>query len=421
MENKVKKLINEEIDKYMKKVRLDNPKNIENVLNELFYLSTDKLMNNIGSVEADSSNEIATENWDMFIDGLTQSIHDEQETWRLGIHNVKLKILTYKYFSRKEMVKTASLESYLRMEIKPFFTALQNYVDSKDFVMKFFQLPSHILYAIVRYMFFINKDLSKSVRITNDDLKKNIDRIKGKRIEVAIKIGKISNGYADLFDVKEIKDLYDNGVLFEDNFINRGINEFVYKLTNHKEAKNNMIDRFSGAMVTDISNQACESSAYIAHIASIRSETGAEYFSSNGEQIGKRFDNELDLIKEKNFEGYIVDKKSRLKEPNEKINTGIMPWEDNSAGSGVPGDEGAGPGGSGGGSGGGDSFGNADFGGDFAAPGEEGEIPGVEGGPEFADEDGTPMPEDENGLPEDFGTVEDNGGDTPEPDEEVEK
>lgn len=406
MTKNIKKFISEEVDKYMLKVSLENPKNVENVLNELFYLSTDKLMNNIGSVEADSRNEIASESWDTFIQGLTESVNDQQDTWIVGMHNVKLKILTYKYFTKKEMVKQENLESYLRLEIKPFFTALQNYVDPKDFVLKFFQLPSRLLFALIRYMFFINSDLAKSIRITNDDLKRNIERVKKKRYEVAVKIGKISNGYADLFDVEEMKDLFDNGVLFEDNFINRGINEFVYKMTTHKAARNNMIDMYSGAMVTDMGDQASESAAYIAHITSIRGETGSEYFTSNGEQIGKRFDNELELVRTGKYDGYVVDKKSRLKEPNEKINTGVMPWEAN----GPEGEDGEG--GSGGAGGGGDfgggEFGNADFGGDFASPGEEGEIPGLEGEPEFAEEDGTPMPDNEEGLPEDFGTVEDN-------------
>ena len=413
MDNKIKGFINEEVDRYIRGMKLDDPNKIVNVINELFYMSTNKLMTNIGSVEADGNFAIASENWEQFIQNLTDSITEENETWLLGIKNVKLKILTYKYFTMKDMIQKETLESYLRVEIKSYFTALQNYRDAGDFMMKFFQLPTNILFAMVRYLFFLSPDLNKSIIITNDDLRKNIERVTKLRLHVADKISKISNGYADIFDVKEMKDLYDNGILFEDNFINRAINEFVYKLTSHKEAKNSMLERFSGSMISDLNSQSNDSAAYLAHIKAIRNETGTEFFTVNGEQLGKKFDNELDLLKNKKFDGYIVNKESRLKEPHEKINTGVMPWEANSeAGAGEEG--GAGPGGDmGGGSadfGGGD-FGNADFGGDFAPPGSEGEIPGSE------EEDGTPMPDGEDGLPSDFGTVEDNTESSPEPDD----
>ncbi len=406
----MKKYINEEVNKYVNKLNVESPEKVLNVINELFNMSIDRFMSNIGSVEADGKNYVASENWDIFIDNLTQSIAEQKDIWNIGIRNIKLKILTYKYFTRKEMVKKEALEGYLRTEIKTYFTALQNFVDTQDFVMKFFQLPSNILYALVRYLFFMSPELNKSIKVTNDNLRDNINRVIGKRMEVAEKIAKISNGYADLFDVQEIKDLYDNGVLFEDNFVNRAINEFVCKLTQHKKAKNSMIEMYSGSMVTDINRMAEETAAYVAHVAAVRSEEGYEYFSANGEQIGTRFDNELQLIKDGKYDGYVVDKHSRLKEPNERINTGVMPWETNMGGEeGLDGSAG-GPGASsgGGGAAGGTSFsgnfGNADFGGDFAPPGEEGIVPGSE------EPDGTPMPDDEDGMPMDFGTEEDNTG-----------
>lgn len=421
MSKNISRIINEEIDRYVDKFELDSPKQVVAVLNELFALSTNKFMDNIGSVEADEKNAVASENWDMFIDSVTASIQDEPESWMMGLKLVKNKILTYKYFTKKDLIKKENLDGYLRLEIKRYFTALQNYVDAKDFLNKFFLLPSELLYNVIRYIFFLNDDLSKSIRVTNDNLKDNINNMLELRMKVAEKISKVSNGYADLLDLKELKDLYDNGVLFEDNFINRGISEFVVKLLNHKGAMGNMIDVHPGSMLNDLKNLAENSSAYIEHISALRNESDEEYFSVNGEQIGKRFDNQLDIVKGKSFEGYVVDGKSRLKEPKAKIAKTDMPWETNPSGGG--GAEGGPDGGSGGGAsggGGGDfssGFGNSDFGGEFAEPGEEGEVPGAEGevGGEEGGEgtigqepDGTPMPETEEGVPEDFGTQEDN-------------
>jgi len=417
MNKTYERIINEEINKYMEDFDLKESKKVSKVLKELFFLSTDKLMNNIGSVETDDSNAIATENWELFVDSLTQAVQEQQDLWSIGIKNIKSKILTFKYFTKKDLIDLKSLESYLRMEIKPFFTAMQNYVDSNDFTNKFFNLPTELLYNLVRYMFMLSPDLKSSVKITNDDLKDNINRLIELRMKVADKISKISNGYVDIMDIQEIKSLFDNGVVFEDNFINRGICEFVIKLCNHNVAKDKMNDFLSGAIILDMKRMAENSAAYIAHIASIREETGSEYFSVNGEQIGKRFDNEIDIVKNSNYEGYIVDKKSRLKEPNERITPTVAPWDSNQPGM-MPGEEGGSTGGAAGGSGGdtGGPLGNADYNGDFAPDGAEGQIPGVddEAGSEDAGEigvegDGTEMPKDEDGLPEEFGTQEDNG------------
>ena len=422
----IKKIIEEEIDLYVDKFNLSSSDKVIGVLNELFYLSTDKLMSNIGSVEAqDSKSEIAIESWDTFIDNLSNSIQENGDKWKIGIKNIKLKIITYKYFTKKELIKLDSVESFLRVEIKPYFTALQNFVDLEDFTNKFFQLPSNIIYSLIRYLFLLSPELKKKIVVTKEEVVDNINKLIELRLKVADKIGKISNGYSDLFDIMEVKELYDNGLFFEDNFLNRAINEFVYKLTSHKEAKNKMMEIFSGSLVNDINRQSKESPAYIKHITSIKQETSSEYFTKNGEQIGKKFDNELDIVTNKEYEGYIVDNKSRLKEPNEKITSGKMPWEnkDSSSDSTDNTSDGSSSGGSGGSSGfgggfGGGNIGNADFGGDFAPEGTEGEIDG-ESGTEEGGEEGEEMPKDEEtGLPEDFGTVEDNTENTDNTEEE---
>ena len=426
------RIMNEEINRYVDQFDLDSPKQIISVLNELFTLSTSKLMDNIGSVEGDDKKQVAQENWDTFIDSITESIEESPNEWLRGLSAVKKRILTYKYFTRKDLVEVDSLDSWLRTEIKIYFTALQNYVDPKDFMLKFFNLPTEVLFNMVRYLFSLNDNLKNSIKVTNQDLQDNIPRLLELRMKVADKISKASKGYIDLIDLKEIKELYDNGALFEDTFLNRGINEFMVKMMNHKTAMTNIMEVFSGSTINDIKKMAENSAAYIAHVSAIRNETGEEYFAVSGEQIGKRFDDQIDIVKGQEYEGLVVDKKSRLKEPNAKINSADKPWESNMGA--MPGGEdemGAdgGAGGGGGATGGGGSFGggglgNGDFGGEFAPPGEEGEVPGAEGEEAGKEPDGTPMPNTEEGVPEDFGTVEDNTAsdeapseETPEPEE----
>lgn len=422
----IKNIINEEVDKevdrVVKKLKLSGPEAINNIINELFNMTTDKLMHSLGAVEYDNKNSIANENWDSFVQILSKSIAENNDIWKQNLKEIKVKILCFKYFTRQDLISQEQLESHIKIEIKPYFTALENYKDLNDFRSKVLLLPSQLLYNIIRYLFYLNDDLKNSIKVTNNELKDIIVELQSKRMEVANTISKISKGYSVLLDLSNIKDLFDCGIFFEDNFINRGINEFIFKLLNHEEANEILRDKFPGAMLKDIMNIAETSSSYVAHISAIRDESGYEYFTKNGEQLGNRFDNDILSVKEGTLDGYVIDNKSRFKEPTERINNFKPGSADNPTSGGSSSDGGV-SGGSGGGSFGGGGFqsglGNADF----AEPGTEGEVPGAEdagggSGGEIPNDneptmdpesDGEPIPDaDGDSLPDDFGTVEDN-------------
>lgn len=411
----IDRILESEMDSMINKLKLSSSKDVKKVMKELFSMSTNKLMNNMGSVEANEHNQIAKENWDFFIQNLTSAISEEQDLWFKNIKEIKLKILTYKYFSKQDLIKVENIDNNLRMEIKPYFTALQNYIDFTDFRHKLLTLPTELLYNIVRYMFYISPDLNKSIKITNEELKDNVNRLLGLRMEIIKRISAVSKGYQNIIEFREIKELYDCGVAFEDNYLNRALAEFIVKMSNHHKAFEKLKDLYPGAILKDLKNQAETSSAYLSHINAIKSETGYEYFTTNGEQIGMKLENEIELVKKGQYDGYVINNDSRLKEPHEKIKT-----IDSSNLESTPTADGSDSDGSGGG-GGGFSFGgvsggaldmglgNADMGGEFAEPGEEGEIPGIDDTGEIGVEaDGEPMPDGEDGKPIDFGTEEDN-------------
>lgn len=412
MGKSLKKIINEEIERQAKNMKLDSPKEVTSMLKELFAFSTNKVMNQMGSVEADENNQLADENWDFFLETIMESIEEEPNEWYKMIAMTKMKILTYKYFTRQDLIEVESLDSYLRINIKPYFTALQNYQDYKDFRVKFFMLPRDILFSAVRFLFFLEPELDKRIIVTKQELTDNINRIQELRLEVADMIGKASNGYQNVFNMGEVLELYDNGILIEDNFLNRGINEFINKMLSHSTAVGKLRDLFAGASLKSIKKTAETSGAYMAHLESVKTGTGVEYFSPTGDQIGRRFDNELLLVHSGEFDGYVIDKKSRLREPNEKIKPALPVDVMNDVGASdvndietddSDSDFSASSGGSDLSSN--SELGNADFGGDFAEEGTEGQVPGDTNGVEA---DGTPMPSDDEGFPADFGTVEDN-------------
>lgn len=437
MENIYKKILNEEVDKYVDELNINSPVEVKKVLTELFSMTPGKLMNSIGSVEVDNNKGLDDSNWDYFLDTIRQACHENSQIWDVAMANVKLRMLCYKYFSREDFMPLAELPQTIRVEIKTYFTALQNYVDFNDFTGKFFDLPTDLLYKIIRLMFATSDDFSKKAKVNNEMLKDYIGEMKKMRMRIADQISRVSNSYKTSIDLMEIKELYDSGILLEDNYINRGINEFVVKMLKHNDSSKKLEDKYNLTMLKYMFRTAESSAAYVNHINDVKSESGYEFFSSNGEQIGKRFDNEIELVKDKRFEGYVIDRESRLKEPNAKVNSVVAPWEGGSAPGQMPGDMGAEAGGVDSFGGGGTSAGGGgmDFAGGgfdepmvddgFAAPGEEGELPGgvdengfkipdekTEGGEE---EDGTPMPVDDQGIPQDFGDIEDNTDDKQKP------
>ena len=270
------------------------------------------------------------------------------------------------------------------------------------------------------------EEVGEATEVVVEDLKERIGKLKQLRMRVADDISMVTRGYKNTVNFKDIKILFDNGLLFEDNLINRGINEFVYKMLSHSTASKKLKDIYPGAIMKNMQEQLSTSSAYMEHITAVKSGSGQEFFTKDGKQIGKRFDNQIDLVKSGDFSGYVVDNKSRFKEPNTVINSSMSDWQNAENAPDAGSAEGGGPsggassfGGGGGFSGGGGSS-AGEFEGDadnqFAAPGSEGEIPGTDD-KVGEEEDGTPMPKDEQGFPEDFGTVEDNK-DEPEKSEE---
>ena len=407
--SKHKDLIKEEINKYVESFNLKDSKAVTKVLKELFTLKTDNLINNIGSVESDSKSALGSDMWDWFIETITNSIDSDKEEWLKALRDTKVTILVYKYFSKNNQIDIDNVESFVRTNIKPYFTALQNCVDSDDFKSKFFNLPTEILHPVVRYLFKISPDFKKSIVVTNNKLGGRIKELIKERMKFVKNIDEISQGYRTTLDIHKAKELFDNGLFFEDNMLNRGINEYFVKLLNHEVAAKKLKDVFPSAQLRAMKKQIESCAAYVAHVSSLKLEQTQPYFTTDGQQVGKRFSNDLEVVTDQQFDGYVVDKDSRLKEPSAAVNPVSNDWQASAPGAGGAEGPGAsgGPGGMGGGSfgGGGGDFDVPSGGEDFAAPGEEGKIPG--------EPDGEDMPTDDSGFPVNFGSKETNDDDKP--------
>lgn len=412
-------LLQEEIDLFINdKIHLKNLSKSKGKksLNELFSMNITNFMKDIGSQEIDDNTEIDTELWEWFLQTVDNSMHEQPDQWSKLLKEQKLKILCCKFFTKKELVEKDKLEGTVKKQIRKFFTALQNYTDLDGFIEKISNLPSDLLSNLIRYFFTYSDVLSNSVKVSKEEFRARIRTLYKERKDIVEKIDLISKGYQTVLDISKLKELYDNGLFFEDNILNRGVNEYVSKLVNHKQASKKIKDTFSNTFVMDLQEQSQTSSSYIHHVESIKKEEGQEFFSANGFQIGNRFTNEIEAAKNRT-DDQVIDKDSVFKEPTNYISNIVSPWEkdseyepgnmDNDMASGGAGGS-SGGGDLGGFSGGGSAMSGDNFSSDIDLTADQGgELP-TEGGEDNGEDGDTPLPTDETGLPVDFGSEETN-------------
>jgi uncharacterized membrane protein YgcG len=366
--------------------------------------------------------ELDTELWDWFFDVLNQSIQENQKDWKELLKKQKMKILCYKYFTKKELIKPEKLEALLKKDLKKYFSSLQNYANLEGFRDKVENLPSDLLTNLIRYIFYKSKGLQEKIKISKEEFKERVAYLTTERMKAVENLSMISKKYQSVFDLQKLKELYNNGVFFEDNLINRGVNEYITKLFGYSKISAKIKEVVPGAFVKDLKYQAENCPAYINHIQEIKQDQTQQFFTEKGFQIGKRFENEINIAKQKNLgkdSEYIIDKDSVFKEPTGKLTS--VSWEDSEAVTGGETDEDGESSSGGSGGGGGSSFGGGGggslSGGNF--PGDiDPDIEGVTGDGPLGEEgdDGTgpaadgeiPLPKDDQGFPVDFGTEESN-------------
>lgn len=412
-------ILKEEINKEVKSLNLQDPKRVAKVIKELFTFNTSSLLKNIGDQDEilDEKDALPEENWQWLISMINESFAENNEEWENQLKEQKLKILCFKYFTKQEFVKIDEIEKSLKVKIKKYFAALQNYSDLDNFREKFFNLPTEMCTNFSRYLLDNSKKLNTKIKIEKKEVVEKIKTLTKDRKEIIEKIGLVSKKYQSTLDLTKVKELCDHGLFFEDNILNRGVNEFISKLCNSEKSAE-IKDAFNSTFLYDLKSLSEESASYIAHVDSIK-KGGQEYFTEKGFQIGVRFDNAQEITENKTDE-VIIDKNSRFKEPKSQLKSISAPGSGGTTPD-AAGSDSAGPtaaGSSGGSSGGG----GGDFGGGFSGP-SGGDIPDldsvgtdVDGGGEMPDAaDGAEaeggeesMPADEDGFPEDFGTPEDN-------------
>lgn len=411
-------LLREQLDTFVNAISLK--KNInKKTLNELFTMNINNFMKDIGSQEIDDDKEIDTELWDWFLQTIDESMKETPKEWMVLLKKEKLKILCYKFFTKKELLDKGELKKTVKKQIRKFFTALQNYSDLEGFREKISNLPSELLSNLVRHLFSLSNNLSEKITISKQELSKEIKQLSKDRMDMIEKINLVSKSYQSILDITRLKELYDNGVFFEDSILNRAINEYVSKLVSHKTAIKNIKDAFSNTLTNDLQTQSQTSTAYVNHIESIKKDEGKEFFTSKGFQVGNRLSNEIESIKNKKTNDSIINKDSVFKEPTDYLSNVVSPWDKDESDYG-PGDMdndelgGGNSGGAigGGSSGGGDPLSGGGFSSDestFDSPidlkGEDN--PDVDLSGEEGDSD-TPLPTGEDGMPVDFGSEETN-------------
>lgn len=413
----IKRIIYEEIKSQSENFNLKET-DVSKVLKELFTFSTSKLLKDLGNQDEilDEKDSLPNELWLLIIDNINNSYAEFPDEWEKELLERKKQIFSYKYFSKQELEDLDKVESKIKVEIKKYFSSLQNFISLEDFKDRFFNLPNNLLINFTRYLLNKSNLLNKKLKVNKEDIKERIKSLKEDRMKFIKKISFISNGNISSVDLTELKKLVDNGLFFEDNLLNRGVNEYIYKLINHKVASEKIVDSFNSTFLNDLRDQVEKSKSYLSHIKSIKNQESAEFFEVTGVQLGRRFDNEIEIVNKKEYDDSIIEDDSIFKEPHGRINVTGINWDDDMSTSA----DGESSDMSSGSSGGGFSGGSGGGGSSFSGPTGGDEVVDIEA-------DGEPLPTGEDGFPKDFGTEEtseiggdDIGGeDITEPDEKT--
>ena len=428
--DKFKKVLFEEIDNFVNQIEFSGVENNKKILNELFAFNYNTFMKDMGSQEIEKDTEIGSEMWDWLIQTINESVKQAPDAWLKIFKEQKLKTLCYKYFTKNEPIGKEKLETYLKKNIRMYFTALQNYSDLDGFRNKVENLPSILLSNLIRFLLLFSEELKKEVKVSKDEFKKEIELLLKERFKFIEKLDMISKKYQSNIDLTMLKKLVDNGLFYEDTVLNRAVGEYVFKLLDHKDAVKNIREYYTNTFVADLKDQIQDSESFMRYTERVKNNEDINFFTEKGKQVGNRLSLQIEIIKDKKFDESIIKKDSRVNEPIDTIKSVPSPLEypeeggeenqDNSDGfgggaSGTTGSGGGSPdGGSGGGGGSFGGGGGVDFGTDTSDINPEfdedgNEISGTGGEDGGTGEPGeTELPTDEDGLPVDFGSEETN-------------
>lgn len=262
-----------------------------------------------------TKNALTEESWKYIIGLLTKSVNEEKEQW-LNFFRKQLKtFLCYKYFTRKKSyLKDISVQSELKLKLKEYYTSLISASDSLDFLNKINRLPNEIIFLILRQCFDISPSLKKHVIISREEILEEVKNLKKLRKKSAREISDVSLHYESVLDISLILKLYNNGLLFENNFINQGMCEFIVKLLDNEYSVKHLVDSgiVSKAEIFGLRDNITSFPSYNAYL---RLKRQKECFSKEGEQVGNRFSDYIDMLDEPMSSDFIVDIKSVFKEP----------------------------------------------------------------------------------------------------------
>src|SRR6185369_12356074 len=187
----LKKLIFEAIDEFVEETNI-RTKDGRKILKELFTFDTVNFMRDLGTQEIDAGTEIDTELWDWFLQTINESIQHNPEIWIKLFKQQKLKILCWKYFTKDDLLNLKELKSYLRKEIRKYFTALQNYTDLEGFRNKFSNLPSELLSNLIRYLLNASNQFKEEIKISKKGFKVRVKELEKERDKMIEKLDLIS-------------------------------------------------------------------------------------------------------------------------------------------------------------------------------------------------------------------------------------
>lgn len=244
----------------------------------------------------DVNNQTTLENWKYFLGSLQQVTKSDAFIEKALVINAKLYVV--KKFTQLEFQLPEDIENVLKFELKKYFHLLVTN-DPEEFITELFNLPFEFVSMVIRYAskIFDPKLLDKIT--PSEELAIEFYEYCLSVKEKFIKnTNDVSLGITNNFNLNDARLLLDTKAFYSYNALNVGCLEYLIRLANDQNAKENLYDHFGQDTIDYMKEQAIQHPSYIQYLKKIKSEDLLPFFKNDGTQNEDREKTFDDFVKQ---------------------------------------------------------------------------------------------------------------------------
>lgn len=257
-----------------------------------------QLISNLENLQGelyDEQNHIPQEHWTYFTDTLKKL--NEHELFIQFSKLIMCKLYALKLSTKITFASNENLENELKFELKNYISTLRSAETEEEFIEMLIDLPFEFTALLIRYNANIlcpelKDKLSPNIK-TAEEFVNYIDEMKNNLI---VQINKLSRGEVNTLSIKDLKELFDVRVFYDDIDINAGVCEYVIRMLLSEKSSKTIRDEFGRGFLERLKEQTLLNTSYINFLERIAENQEQPFFKSNGLQNKEREVSFNDLV-----------------------------------------------------------------------------------------------------------------------------